>query len=102
MKHVGRIALFAGAIFGSCQFVQVGQPTVAHGSTDGRSDRVKLKNAEVERILNRSCADCHSSHASLPWYGHIAPASWLIVPHMDKGIKKLDLAAWDTRKPLHG
>lgn len=102
MTHIGRIAIFAGFIVGSCQFVPVRQSPVAHGSTEDAPHPVKLKNPEVEKILNRSCSDCHSSHASLPWYGHIAPASWLIVRHMDKGIKKLDLAAWDTRKPLHG
>ncbi len=102
MTHIGRIAICVGFMIGSCQLVPLRQSLVAHGSRDNAPHPVKLKNPEVEKILTRSCGDCHSSHASLPWYGHIAPASWLIVRHMDRGIKKLDLAAWDTRKPLHG
>ena len=103
MKHEIRIAILAGLILGVVQFIPIGQPTTGRGSSfDGATRPVKLKNSEVAQILNRSCLDCHTSHASLPWYGHIAPASWLIKRHMDQGIKKLDLAVWDTRKPLHG
>ncbi len=103
MKPVIRIAILAGPILGVMQLIPAGQPTTARDSSfDGASRPVKLKNSEVAQILNRSCVDCHSSHASLPWYGHIAPASWLIKHHMDQGIKKLDLAVWETRKPLHG
>src|SRR6266700_813731 len=102
MTNAGRIAIFAGLVIGSFQFIPMRQPTLARGSADGPPHPVKLTNHEVEQILNRSCADCHSSHAHLPWYGRVAPASWLIVRHMDQGINKLDLAAWDSRKPLRG
>ncbi len=103
MRYVIRIALFAGLIIGVLQFIPVGQPTTARGSSpESASHLVEIKNAEVAQILNRSCADCHSSHASLPWYGRIAPASWLIKRHMDQGINKLDVAVWEKRKPLHG
>lgn len=84
MKHVIRIALFAGLILGVLQFIPVGQPTAASGSSsEGGSHLIKIRNPEVVQILNRSCADCHSSYASLPWYGHVAPVSWLIKRPMD-------------------
>jgi hypothetical protein len=103
MKHAIRIALFAGLIFGVLQFIPIGRTTSAHSnSSDGGSHLIKIRNPEVAQILNRSCADCHSSQASLPWYGQVAPVSWLIKRHMDHGIKKLDVAVWETRKPLHG
>lgn len=52
---------------------------------------------EVKAILLRSCADCHSDQTRLPWYGHVAPASWLISRDIDRGRQKLDLSNW----PIH-
>lgn len=52
---------------------------------------------EVKAILRRSCADCHSDQTRLPWYGHVAPASWLIGRDIDRGRQKLDLSNW----PIH-
>jgi hypothetical protein len=99
LKQVSLLFLLAFAI---CQCVPVQHPPLQQLADGGATRRLNLNNPNIEAILNRSCGDCHSSHASLPWYGRIAPASWLIKRHIDQGIKKLDLAVWDTRKPLHG
>ncbi len=33
---------------------------------------------EVREILERACYDCHSNQSRWPWYGYVAPASWLV------------------------
>src|SRR5512147_2878796 len=33
---------------------------------------------EVDRILSRSCSDCHSYKTTWPWYSRVAPVSWLV------------------------
>jgi hypothetical protein len=52
------------------------------------------ENAQVRTILQRSCGDCHSDNAQLPWYGHVSPVSWLIARHIDHGRQKLNFSDW--------
>ena len=48
----------------------------------------------VREILKRSCADCHSNQEHLPWYAHVAPMSWLIAGHIERGRLKLNFSEW--------
>src|SRR6266567_3207274 len=57
-------------------------PTVAHA---------------VGRIMEHSCADCHSNLTHWPWYSRVAPASWLLARHVGHGREKLDLSEWAVR-----
>lgn len=49
---------------------------------------------KVHEILERSCVDCHSDRAHLPWYGHVSPVSWYLSNHIERGRKKLDFSDW--------
>jgi hypothetical protein len=40
---------------------------------------------DVEAILRRACADCHSNETYWPWYSFVAPTSWFVVGHVDNG-----------------
>jgi hypothetical protein len=57
-------------------------PPVIAGSTLSAQYEVP---AEVERVLERACADCHSNRTKWPWYSHVAPASWLLAGHVTDG-----------------
>ncbi|HVR43888.1 MAG TPA: heme-binding domain-containing protein [Thermoanaerobaculia bacterium] len=50
---------------------------------------------DVSAALERSCGDCHSGATRLPWYGRIAPASWLVAHHVREGRSELDFSTWD-------
>jgi hypothetical protein len=52
---------------------------------------------QVGTILDRSCQDCHSSNTRWPWYGSIAPISWILSRDVSKGRKKLDFSQWEER-----
>jgi len=47
--------------------------------------------AEVERILERACADCHSNRTKWPWYSQVAPVSWLLADHVKDGRRHMNL-----------
>ena len=51
---------------------------------------------EVERILDRSCRDCHSSETAWPWYSNVAPASWFLKRHVEEGRRELSFSEWAT------
>lgn len=58
----------------------------------------------VERILRRSCNDCHTNNSNYPWYSHVAPMSWGVIDHINEGRQELNLSTWatyDTRRKKH-
>src|SRR5690348_16621997 len=58
---------------------------------------------DVDAILNRSCADCHSDRTVYPWYSKIAPSSWLLSSDIHEGRQELNISVWntyDTRKKV--
>ena len=48
----------------------------------------------VQPIVQRSCADCHSDETHWPWYSHVAPASWLVASDVHGARGKMDLSQW--------
>jgi hypothetical protein len=49
---------------------------------------------DVEKILKRSCFDCHSNHTAWPWYSNIAPMSWLVIDDVKHGRGKMNFSEW--------
>jgi cytochrome c len=52
--------------------------------------------AEVRTILASKCADCHSMETRSPFYGHLAPLSWLMERDINRGRQAMNLALWDS------
>lgn len=50
---------------------------------------------EVMALLRRSCYDCHSNETRWPWYGYVAPLSWLIEKDIRDGRDQLNFSTWD-------
>jgi hypothetical protein len=55
-----------------------------------------FRGSEVGNTLARACGDCHSNHTNLPWYGHVAPISWLIKSHVREGREELNFSEWTS------
>ena len=53
----------------------------------------------VLKILDRSCMDCHSHQTRVPWYGHVAPASWLLAKDVTEARQTMNLSAWRAAAP---
>lgn len=49
---------------------------------------------EIERILRRSCYDCHSYETRWPWYTYVAPVSWWITDHVNHGRGEMNFSEW--------
>ena len=45
----------------------------------------------TERLFVRACQDCHSHQTHWPWYSNIAPVSWLLQNHVDRGRQKFNI-----------
>jgi cytochrome c len=55
--------------------------------------------APVKQILSRSCMDCHSGQTRVPWYGHVAPVSWLLARDVEKARAAMNLSEWAKKPP---
>jgi hypothetical protein len=43
----------------------------------------------------RACFDCHTNATEWPWYSHIAPASFLVIKHVNDGRRRLNFLEWE-------
>src|SRR5262245_31144538 len=50
--------------------------------------------AEVAAILRNACYDCHSHETRWPWYSRVAPVSWYVTRHVEKGRGDLNFSSW--------
>lgn len=50
--------------------------------------------AEVKAVLRRACYDCHSHETRWPWYSRMAPVSWWVAAHVEKGRADLNFSQW--------
>ena len=49
---------------------------------------------EIGALLRRGCYDCHGGPTNLPWYGRIAPGSWLVAHDINESMEYLDFSRW--------
>ena len=54
---------------------------------------------EVERVLRRSCYDCHSNETEWTWTAYVAPVSWLVVRDVHRARGEYNLSAWGRMDP---
>ncbi len=51
--------------------------------------------AGVRAVLRRACYDCHSNEVRWPWYGRVAPFSWLLARDVREGRKEVNFSVFD-------
>lgn len=45
-------------------------------------------------MLQRACQNCHSHDTAWPWYGRVAPLSWLLRKDVSDGRRFLNFSRW--------
>ena len=53
----------------------------------------------VKSILNRACYNCHSHESKWPWYGYVAPVSWLFAYNVAEARSELNFSTWKAYRP---
>lgn len=56
---------------------------------------VQWDSPQAQALWQRACADCHTNETRWPWYTAIAPASWLMISHVNEGRQALNLSELD-------
>jgi len=83
------------AVFALIQFKVIDKSPI---EINPESDFLIIEQApkEVVELIQTSCYDCHSNLTTYPWYSNIAPVSWWLKGHIDKGRGKLNFSEWDS------
>ena len=80
--------------FGFFILIQIFQVDIKNTPTNHELEIKAPK--EVMAIFKRSCYDCHSNNAVLPWYSKVAPISWTVSRHINIGRKWVNFSIWQT------
>lgn len=53
---------------------------------------------DVNKILQTSCADCHSNKTVYPWYAEVQPVGWWLNNHINDGKRHFNLDDFAGRR----
>ena len=90
----------ATGIVGLLLVIQVIQPRRTNPPTvesRGLAAHVEVP-PEVQKILKRSCYDCHSNETVWPWYSYVAPVSWYVAHDVSVGRSHVNLQNWEAQQ----
>jgi len=89
MKRIVIIAMsmLAIAIAGST-IHPFGRVTRAAGSDSPPMD------PETAALIDRACASCHTERTVWPWYGYLAPVSWMLEKDVTEARARMNLSRW--------
>jgi hypothetical protein len=51
---------------------------------------------DVRKVLRTSCYNCHSNETDWPWYGYVAPVSWLLASDVHEARQELNFSEWGS------
>ena len=54
---------------------------------------------QIEKIVERSCQNCHSDRTEWPWFSYLAPISWMIENDVQRGRSHMNLSHWNGYSP---
>jgi hypothetical protein len=97
-----RLAIGTLALLAAIQLV----PVWLWQTNPALQSQPKWDSPQTHELAQRACFDCHSNQTTWPWYGYVAPASWLITRDVIAGREKLNFDDWQTalaradRRPL--
>lgn len=96
---MSRIAKVLLALVAIVLVIQVVRPSRANPPVDPKGTlqaHVEVP-PDVDALLTRACADCHSNSTRWPWYSQVAPVSWLLANDVNEGREHLNFSDWEKR-----
>lgn len=85
------IILIVGLVIS--QFIRPERFSTGEVTKDDIANVLKVPD-DVQKILKRSCFDCHSNHTVWPWYTNISPVNWLVYDDVNSGRHKMNFSEW--------
>lgn len=54
---------------------------------------------DVQIVVKKACADCHSNNTVYPWYNNLQPVGWWLAKHVNDGKKELNFSEFASYSP---
>jgi hypothetical protein len=88
MKLWMKIVLALAIVFVILQFIRP-EKNIGSSSAHNIAQHFNVPPG-IQRILQRSCYDCHSNNTIYPWYFEVQPAGWFLAKHIRDGKRGLN------------
>lgn len=95
---IKKLLLFLLVLLVCIQFIKPEKNISASPSANNISTVYNVPE-EVNRILKRSCYDCHSNNTNYPWYANIQPAAWWLNDHLEEGKEEVNFDEFAAYRP---
>jgi hypothetical protein len=96
MRRAARIIVVFGVLaLAGIQAIRPARTNPSSNPADALTSHIRVP-SDAAAILDRSCRDCHSNDTRWPWYSRVAPASWLVIDHVNHGRSHFNLSDWGT------
>jgi Haem-binding domain len=96
-KRVKRLLLVVAALAILAQVIQPRRTNPTVDPSRALAARITVP-SDVQTILNRGCADCHSNRTVWPWYSRVAPLSWILIDDVNQGRRHINFSDWAAQK----
>jgi len=96
MKLWKKIVIAFFCVLVAIQFIRPARNVSAEVPSTDISRHYKMP-ASIQRILTKSCTDCHSNNTNYPWYSNIQPVSWWLNRHIKDGKRHLNFSEFTLR-----
>jgi hypothetical protein len=93
---IRKILLVLAGLFLLIQFVRPAKNLTA--DTARNIHTLYTVPSDVDKILETSCADCHSNKTIYPWYAEIQPVGWWLNNHIKDGKRHFNLDDFTGRR----
>ena len=91
-----RVLFYLIPVVATLILIQFIRPEKNLGEPDKGTDFIQVSQMPdtLAGIILNSCYDCHSNHTRYPWYGSVAPFSWILNRHIAEGKAHLNFSSW--------
>lgn len=87
-----KVLLGLGIILVLIQFIKP-ERNVSDNQTLAMSKKYLIP-ADVQKVLEVACYDCHSNKTTYPWYANVQPFAWFLDHHVQDGKKHLNFSTF--------
>jgi hypothetical protein len=92
-----KILLVIVIILVAIQFIRPSRNVAPEGAVQANDiNKTVAVPADVQKILEVSCYDCHSNNTHYPWYTNIQPVGWWMQNHVNEGKHRLNFNEFTT------
>lgn len=94
-KNTRRILLGLIFVLAAMQFIQPAKTNPTDPAEQDFANVYDIDAVDME-IIHKACYDCHSNETIWPWYSNVAPASYVVVNHVNDARKHLNFSKWGS------